>query len=285
MLVLLCTLLISCTTLFNRHVLKNSKYNFNNFILLVEFLKCLLTIAILKINFKESNIIPTTIEKQYFGIAFLYFLSNTLLLHILSLISSSSFMILNQHKIIWVFILSKIILKKKFTTQQTIACILNFIGTFVIFIDKSENNHDIDVISFILVVLHGLISSCASVYIEQVMSDGKILRVYFKQCLKLYLSGLPVYLLGALLTSSDKTLPSFNDIVPLTTLNVLQGLVIGAVFKFYGALVRSLIQNISIVVVLIGSFLIIDVNETISRVSQLAILLVIFSVFLFKKKN
>lgn len=244
---------------------------------------------VLRFYFHQTQIIPSFIEKDYWVIATLYFFANTFLFYIFKVISAGSFIVLSQHRIIWVVVMSMTILKKEFTKGQLIACLINLFGICMVLKGKSDNliNELSDNgIALSLVFIHGFISALASVYIEKTMkSNNTNIQVYCNQSLKLYLSGLPVYFIGALLLSNtDNTpLPPFDVIVPMTSLTVMQGITIGAIFKFHGAMIRTLIQSSSIVLIVLFSHSIVDTGEKLSESFWLWSCIVLFSLIMFKR--
>lgn len=282
------TLLITCTTLVNRYYSKLYDYNVNTFILLVEIVKCCVVIIILKYYYHQKVILPLDgIETNYCIVGLLYFIANTLLFKILQLISAGSFIILSQHRILWVVLMSMVVLKKKFNNIQLVACILNLMGVLMVFLNTTKDAlYDTNMMITVMILLHGAVSSLASVYIEKTMKiDGKQnIQSYCNESLKLYIAGIPVYIIGAIFHNNGTvlSLPPLIPFLVMVSLTALQGMSIGAIFKFHGAMIRTFIQSSAIVLIIIFSHFLVDPDEELTNVFWSAVILVMVSLLMFK---
>ena len=143
MLVVFTIFIISFVTLFNRYQSKKYDYNPTLFVFLVESTKCLVMFCVLKFYYKRKEI-QILQNKEYFTVATLYFFTNVMLITILQNISAGSFMVLSQHRILWVASLSIIILKRRYASEQKIACLLNLIGVVMVVIMKKNSDETVN---------------------------------------------------------------------------------------------------------------------------------------------
>ena len=108
-----------------------------------------------------------------------------------------------------------------------------------------------------LVVLQGICSSLASVWIEKMMKVDERPKVsedeskqklywFLSDSFQMYMFGIPIYIFGSFSSSQDIDIPMSLGFL-LVALGVLQGLSLGAVFVYHSSVVRSLVAAVVIV--------------------------------------
>lgn len=277
--------LISFVTLFNRSQLKQNEFTPSVFAFMVEFTKALIMFLYLKYHLKVNELNLFSIHtKEYTVVAILYFMSNVLLYSILSKMSAGTFLVLSQHRIFIVLLLSMFVLKKTYTLEQKTACLVNFIG--IVFILDSKFKHESDIWIYLMVLVHGIIGAFASVYIQKTMqSTPKNVESYCKDALRLYVIGLPVYGIWILLTVERAEIPNAWTTVVMVLFTAIQGIFIGTIFKYYSALHRTIMQGMVLVVVIGVSKMTIDNDEVLEYSFYFGALLIIMSIVIFTTKR
>lgn len=273
-------LISSTSTLLNRYYSKTINYDSSLILLVVEITKCFIAFSALKFYYKKE--ISFKDKQNYLVISFLYFLANSILFYLYRNISSGTFVLLAQHRILWIVLLSTYLLDKKYSSEKVIACFINMIGCFLVVFDAIPPN---DLPYLFLILIHGLISSMASVYIEKTMKNGdNTLESYFHDSFKLYLFGIPIYALGLCnWFMSNKNIDSVAALPPLqittqiVSITTMNGLVIGGVYKLLGALERNFIQSTCLVIVVLFD------HEKETQFFVIGTMFIMLSIYIFKK--
>jgi drug/metabolite transporter (DMT)-like permease len=171
------------------------------------------------------------------------------------MIEPSIYSVLIQHKLIWVVMFSLVLLKKSFSVQQYVSLMVVCIGCMLV--KMSNVDGDISASALCLIVLQGVCSSLASVWIEKMMKveerpkvfeDESRQKLYWflSDSFQMYMFGVPIYLAGSFSADQSVNIPMSLGAL-LVTVGVSQGLALGAVFVYHSSVVRSLVAAVVIV--------------------------------------
>ena len=252
------TAIVSCVTsnLLIRYASGHYTYNVAFILLMIECLKLLICACVTRYINKEQ---PFKVRWGFIVNAILYCIVNVLTYQITSLMEPSIYSVFIQHKLIWVVIFSMILLKKSFSIQQYISLVVVCIGCILVKMSNIEG--DISVMAISLVVLQGICSSLASVWVEKMMKleyrpkvseDESKQKLYWflSDSFQMYMFGIPIYIVGSLYNSDNIDIPIKLGFC-LVGIGVIQGLSLGAIFVYYSSIVRSLVAAVVIVLLAI----------------------------------
>ena len=231
-------------------------YNVPFILLLTECVKMVFCLCVMRYI---NNSHRFNIRWGFLVNAILYSVVNVLTHVITSLIRPSLYVVLIQHKLIWVVLFSILILQKSFKLIQFVSLVL--VCTGCAFAKMSSHGGSVTSLALFYIVLQGICSSLSSVWIEKMMktdqrpviSDDESkqkLYWFFSDSLQMYLFGVPIYLVGSYHSDTPMTLP-FGLCACLVLQGVLQGLSLGAIFVYHSSVVRSLVSAIVIVILTI----------------------------------
>lgn len=169
----------------------------------------------------------------FFIIALLYGIINLLSWQILPLVPSAVYTMLLQHRMLWVVGLSATILHRRFELRHYLAIVFVIVGCIVVNLKQSVSLSDAmlfempSLLGLFYVVLQAFLSAATSVFTEKWMKStheplaaltGDPLRAklywFLVDSYQMYLFGLPVYLLFALVGN----VRSANSISPFVAL-------------------------------------------------------------------
>jgi len=155
------TAIVSCvaSNLLIRYVAEHYTYNVAFILLMIECLKLLICACVTRYINKEQ---PFKVRWGFIVNAILYSIVNVLTYQITSIYS-----VFIQHKLFWVVIFSLLLLKKSFSIQQYISLVVVCMGCMLVKMSNIEG--DISVMAISLIVLQGICSSLASVWVEKMM--------------------------------------------------------------------------------------------------------------------
>lgn len=239
-----------------RYISKNHTYNVSFILLMIECLKLLIcAITTRCINPKQ----PFIVRYRFLVNAILYAVVNFLTHAAAGQMEPSIYSVLIQHKLIWVVIFSLLILEKSFGVQQYISMCVVCFGCMLVKMTNVEG--EISPVAIGLIIVQGICSSMASVWIEKMMKAGDRPKVsedesrqklywYLSDSFQMYMFGIPIYIFGSLTDRQNVDMP-LNLGVCLVGIGVLQGLSLGAVFVYHSSIVRSLVAAMVIVILAI----------------------------------
>jgi len=253
---------LSCvaSNLIIRYTTEHYTYNVAFILLMIECVKLLICACVTRYINREQ---PFQVRWGFIVNAGLYSVVNFLTYQITSMIEPSIYSVLIQHKLIWVVVFSLILLKKSFSVQQYISLIVVCVGCMLV--KMSNVDGDISASAICLIVLQGICSSLASVWIEKMMKvddrpkvseDESRQKLYWflSDSFQMYMFGVPIYLVGSFSADRSIDIPMSRSIdIPmslgfaLVAVGVLQGLALGAVFVYHSSVVRSLVAAVVIV--------------------------------------
>lgn len=247
--------IFSCVTsnLIIRHVSTKHTYNVSFILLMTECIKLLFcSIGTRYINSEQ----PFRVRYGFVVNAILYSVVNFLTHAATAVMEPSIYSVLIQHKLIWVVIFSLLILKKSFSVQQYISMCVVCCGCMLVKMTNVDG--DISPGAIGLIIIQGICSSLASVWIEKMMKaenrpkvseDEAQQKLYWlwSDSFQMYMFGIPIYIFGSLTDHRDVDVPLTLGFF-LVAIGVLQGLSLGAVFVYYSSVVRSLVAAIVIVI-------------------------------------
>jgi mannosyltransferase OCH1-like enzyme/drug/metabolite transporter (DMT)-like permease len=273
-------LIISFVTSWNRYHLKDTEHSPTLIVLLVEICKIIGMKLFATFYLKKNLKINKKRSRNYLIIGFLYLWSNILLFNIISQISAGTFMVLSQQRIFWVLMISIIMINKRYVLEEYVACIINFLGVLMIVSEKYNTAGN--PIVLLLIIAHSIIGAFASVYTQKTMQiTPDTLESYCEESYNLYMHGLPFYF-ALFLYSATKIIIPDPSIVLFTA---FQGVFIGAIFKYYSAMHRTLMQSIVLFIIMIISKLFIDPEEDLNRRFYFSSCVILISVYLFVLKK
>ena len=245
---------LSCvaSNLIIRYTSEHYTYNVAFILLMIECVKLLICACVTRYINREQ---PFQVRWGFIVNAGLYSVVNFLTYQITSMIEPSIYSVLIQHKLIWVVVFSLILLKKSFSVQQYISLIVVCVGCMLV--KMSNVDGDISVSAIFLIVLQGICSSLASVWIEKMMKvddrpkvseDESRQKLYWflSDSFQMYMFGVPIYLVGSFSADQSIDIPMSLGFA-LVAVGVLQGLALGAVFVYHSSVVRSLVAAVVIV--------------------------------------
>ena len=235
-----------------RYASEKYKYNVTFILLMIECLKLLICACVTRYINREQ---PFTVRWGFIVNAILYSVVNVLTYDITSTVEPSTYSVLIQHKLIWVVVFSLILLKKTFSIQQYISLCVVCGGCMLVKMSNVQGTVTPSALS--LVVLQGICSSLASVWIEKMMKVDERPKVsedeskqklywFLSDSFQMYMFGIPIYLFGSFSSSEDIDIPMSLGFL-LVAVGVLQGLSLGAVFVYHSSVVRSLVAAMVIV--------------------------------------
>lgn len=249
---------LSCvaSNLIIRYTTEHYTYNVAFILLMIECLKLLICACVTRYINREQ---PFQVRWGFIVNAGLYSVVNFLTYQITSMIEPSIYSVLIQHKLIWVVVFSLILLKKSFSVQQYISLIVVCVGCMLV--KMSNVDGDISASAICLIVLQGICSSLASVWIEKMMKvddrpkvseDESRQKLYWflSDSFQMYMFGVPIYLVGSFSADQSIDIPMSLGFA-LVAVGVLQGLALGAVFVYHSSVVRSLVAAVVIVLLAI----------------------------------
>lgn len=227
-------------------------YNVAFILLMIECLKLLICACVTRYINREQ---PFKVRWGFIVNAGLYSVVNFLTHQITSMIEPSIYSVLVQHKLIWVVIFSFTLLNKSFCVQQYISLAIVCFGCMLV--KMSNVDGDVSASAIFLIILQGVCSSLASVWIEKMMKvedrpkvseDESMQKLYWflSDSFQMYMFGIPIYLLGSFSAEKSIDIPMSFGIL-LVVVGVLQGLALGAVFVYHSSVVRSLVAAVVIV--------------------------------------
>ena len=245
---------LSCvaSNLIIRDTTEHYTYNVAFILLMIECVKLLICACVTRYINREQ---PFQVRWGFIVNAGLYSVVNFLTYQITSMIEPSIYSVLIQHKLIWVVVFSLILLKKSFSVQQYISLIVVCVGCMLV--KMSNVDGDISAAAICLIVLQGICSSLASVWIEKMMKvddrpkvseDESRQKLYWflSDSFQMYMFGVPIYLVGSFSADQSIDIPMSLGFA-LVAVGVLQGLALGAVFVYHSSVVRSLVAAVVIV--------------------------------------
>lgn len=235
-----------------RNTAEQYTYNVSFILLMIECLKLFICACVTRCINREQ---PFQVRWGFIVNAVLYSLVNFFTYQITSMLEPSIYSVLIQHKLIWVVVFSLILLKKSFSVQQYISLMVVCYGCMLV--KMSNIDGDISATAICLVIIQGICSSLASVWIEkmmkvenrpQVSEDESKQKLYWflSDSFQMYMFGIPIYLFGSFSSKQDIDIPMSWGFA-LVAVGVLQGLSLGAVFVYHSSVVRSLVAAIVIV--------------------------------------
>lgn len=247
--------IFSCvaSNLLIRYAAEHYTYNVAFILLVIECVKILICACVTRYINRET---PLKVRWGFIVNAGLYSVVNFLTYQITSMIEPSIYSVLIQHKLIWVVIFSLILLKRSFSIQQYISMLVVCFGCMLV--KMSNIDGDISAAAIFLIILQGICSSLASVWIEKMMKvedrpkvseDESKQKLYWflSDSFQMYMFGIPIYIFGSFSSSQDIDIPMSLGFL-LVVVGVLQGLSLGAVFVYHSSIVRSLVAAIVIVI-------------------------------------
>jgi len=252
------TAIVSCvaSNLLIRYVAEHYTYNVAFILLMIECLKLLICACVTRYINKEQ---PFKVRWGFIVNAILYSIVNVLTYQITSMMEPSIYSVFIQHKLFWVVIFSLLLLKKSFSIQQYISLVVVCMGCMLVKMSNIEG--DISVMAISLIVLQGICSSLASVWVEKMMKvedrpkvseDESKQKLYWflSDSFQMYMFGIPIYIVGSFYNSDDIDIP-INLGFCLVGIGVIKGLSLGAIFVYYSSIVRSLVAAVVIVLLAI----------------------------------
>ena len=143
--------------------------------------------------------------------------------------------------------------------QQYISLCIVCFGCMLVKMSNVEG--DISSKAIALIVLQGICSSLASVWIEKMMKvderpvvseneSHQKLYWFLSDSFQMYMFGVPIYLFGSFSSPHVTHMPRHLGFF-MVAIGVLQGLSLGAVFVYHSSIVRSLVAAIVIVILAI----------------------------------
>ena len=240
--------IVSCTAsnLIIRYASEHYMYNISFLLLMIECVKLLICACVTRYINSEH---PFQVRWGFIVNAVLYSVVNFLTYQTTSMIEPSIYSVLIQHKLIWVVIFSKVLLQKSFTVQQYVSLVVVCVGCMLV--KMSNIDGDISATAICLIIIQGLCSSLASVWIEKMMKvedrprvseDESRQKVYWflADSFQMYMFGIPIYLVGSFSDREAIDIPMSLGFA-LVAVGVLQGISLGAVFVYHSSVVRSLV--------------------------------------------
>ena len=283
--VILATVSCVASSLLIRYTAEHYTYNVSFILLMVECVKLLICACVTRYINREQ---PFQVRWGFIVNAGLYSVVNFLTYQITSMIEPSIYSVFIQHKLIWVVVFSSILLKKSFSVQQYVSLTTVCFGC--ILVKMSNADGDVSATAICLIVLQGICSSLASVWIEKMMKvedrpkvsedeSKQTLYWFLSDSFQMYMFGIPIYFVGSFSDRQNIQIPMIWGFA-LVAVGVLQGLALGAVFVYHSSVVRSLVAAIVIVLLAVEHAV-----YSVEIVSGIA--LVVLGVFgwVYKKKD
>jgi hypothetical protein len=195
----------------------------------------------------------------YFAVtAALYAVINTLVWIILHDVASATYVVLLQHRMFWVIVLSKFLLGRRYEWKHYIAC--GFVLSGLVIVDV----RDVEMPSakgVWLIVLQAFLASITAVWTEKMMKkdrqppaqiadDAARTRLYWfcVDSYQMYLFGMPMYAILAVTAGGDVT-PSGHAwplLFAVAVLFAVEGCLLGSVYLWHSAVARALMAAATI---------------------------------------
>lgn len=249
----------------------------------------------------HDNILQTPLDALKIIIpSLLYLVQNSLLYIALSNLSAPLFQVTYQAKLVTTALVSVVMLKRTYTTQQWICLVVLSVGVAIVVLDKQETKQEEKsdkptqslTLGLMAVTVACLSSALAGVYFEKVLKrkDATPVSLWMRNIQMAFFSVIIAIIQGWRLKHADSDTPSNNDYLHgftgwvwvLVFLQAGGGLLVAAVIKYADNVLKGLATGVSVVVATICSMVLF--GTPLSFQFTMGATLILGAVYLFSNK-
>jgi len=248
-------------------------------------------------NFFQSihdNILSTPLDALKIMVpALLYLVQNSLLYIALSNLSAPLFQVTYQAKLVTTALVSVVMLKRSYSTQQWICLVVLSVGVAIVVLGEDQSNKKDNTptqsltLGLTSVTIACLSSALAGVYFEKVLkrNDSQPVSLWMRNIQMAFFSVVIAVIQGWRLesTSHEKYLHGFTGWVwVLVFLQAGGGLLVAAVIKYADNVLKGLATGVSVVVATVCSMVLFGTPLSFQFTAGATLILV--AVYLFSNK-